>query len=298
MREIDQGLAAELSGGETTLCRCWRIRRADGVELGFTDHDRTLGFDGLDFAPETGLTPTDMERSLGLSVDNMEAAGALRSDSLTEADILAGRYDGAEVAQWLVDWRDVSRRLKVFEGRAGEIRRGEAGFEMELVGLSELLNRPLGRVYQRLCDAELGDARCGVDVSGVLAADGTVARAQSTRRLEIAGDAAARPAGFFSLGRIEWSSGANAGRSDAVRAHHGQAGGVMVVELWNAAPEPVQAGDAFVLRAGCDKTAATCRDKFSNLVNFRGFPLMPGEDWLTGYPRRDEVHDGGSLFHD
>ncbi|MGM0583574.1 MAG: DUF2163 domain-containing protein [Pseudomonadota bacterium] len=297
MHEIDESLAAELAGGVTTLCRCWRIRRADGVELGFTDHDREIAFDGLVFEPESGVTRTEMERSLGLAVDNVEAAGALRSDSLTEADILAGRYDCAEISQWLADWREPERRLKVFEGRAGEIRRGELGFEMEVQGLAELLNRPVGRVYRRQCDAELGDARCGVALEGALVRTGEVAEALGARRLLLGGAAGAAEAGFFSLGRLEWTSGENAGASAVVRAHYRQGGaGGMVAELWNAPVATMQAGDAFRVVAGCDKTAETCREKFQNLSNFRGFPLMPGEDWAGAYPRGDEAHDGGSLF--
>ena len=45
----------------------------------------------------------------------------------------------------------------------------------------------------------------------------------------------------------------------------------------------------------CDKRAATCQAKFDNFLNFRGFPHMPGEDWLTAYPRGGQAHDGGSL---
>ena len=70
-----------------------------------------------------------------------------------------------------------------------------------------------------------------------------------------------------------------------------------MIDLWRAAQAPIAAGDAFDIFAGCDKSAATCRAKFSNFDNFRGFPHIPGEDWATVYPNADENHDGGSLFH-
>jgi uncharacterized phage protein (TIGR02218 family) len=56
-------------------------------------------------------------------------------------------------------------------------------------------------------------------------------------------------------------------------------------------------GDAFRIAAGCDKRFSTCREKFANAVNFRGFPHMPGNDFVLRVARQGEPGmDGGSLF--
>lgn len=295
MRALEPEVAELLGQEATTLCRCWVVKRADGGELGFTDHDLPLRFADIDFEPETGFEGTEVETSLGLAVDNQETVGALRSDAIREADIVRGLYDGAEVTRWVVDFTDVERRVKLSVGVVGEIRRGDLAFELEILGRSEVLNRPLGRVFQRSCDAELGDARCGVALEGEFRKSGEVQEVQDARRFAVAGHAADRPAGWFDHGKVEWTSGANDGQVVSVRRYYAQAGR-MVVDLWNTPSAPIQPGDAFRLVAGCDKTASTCRAKFGNFLNFRGFPLMPGEDWSTAYPRADEVHDGGSLF--
>lgn len=73
--------------------------------VGFTDHDEPVSFDGTDFAPETALDASDTSTKLGLSPDAFEAAGALSSVAITEADISAGRYDGVVVEAWDMDWR-------------------------------------------------------------------------------------------------------------------------------------------------------------------------------------------------
>ena len=296
MREFDAEVAELLGRETTTLCRCWKIARADGVEMGFTDHDRALSFGGVSFEPETGFSGTEIETSLGLAVDNAEAMGALRSDAIREEDVALGLYDGAEVTRWVVDFTDVGRRVKLSVGVVGEIRRRDLAFEVEVLGRSEALNRPVGRVYQRSCDATLGDARCGVVLEGAFRKAGTVLGMQDARRFSVEGDVAGSPAGWFDHGTLEWTSGPNAGRVVSVRRFFSQ-GSVVVVDLWNTPAAPIQAGDAFELVAGCDKAASTCREKFANFENFRGFPLMPGEDWSTAYPRADEVHDGGSLFN-
>ena len=51
---------------------------------------------------------------------------------------------------------------------------------------------------------------------------------------------------------------------------------------------PSHLGDTFTVTAGCDKQFATCQAKFANAVNFRGFPHMPGNDFITADrpPRR------------
>jgi uncharacterized phage protein (TIGR02218 family) len=48
---------------------------------------------------------------------------------------------------------------------------------------------------------------------------------------------------------------------------------------------------------GCDKSHETCRARFDNVLNFRGFPHMPGNDFVVRVPQQGEPgHDGGSLF--
>ena len=116
MHVMDPALEAHLAGGITTLCRAWAITRTDGVSYGFTDHDGPLSFDGFTFKAETGLSPLALQQSTGLSVDNSEAIGALSDAALREDDIEAGRFDGAEVQAWLVNWSDVAQRWLQFRG--------------------------------------------------------------------------------------------------------------------------------------------------------------------------------------
>lgn len=293
-REIDAAFAAELASGATHLCRCWRVKRRDGEALGFTDHDRVVRFSGLDFAPETGFAGTELERSLGLGSDNAEAAGLLRSDAIREEDVAAGLYDGAEVTHWLVDWRKPGVRHLVFVGEASEIRRGSLGFEVEITGISGKLDRPVGRGFQRLCDAELGDKRCGVNLAA-FRETGSVVATLDSRRFVASGFALPSGGGHYAMGRLTWTSGPNSGRREAVRSVV-IAGGALTVDLWRAPAQPASAGDDFEISAGCDKRFATCREKFKNAANFQGFPFLPGEDWAASYPAEGEQHDGGSLF--
>ena len=158
-------LDLHLQTGATTVARAWSITRRDGLQLGFTDHDLPLAFDGLSFLPETGMTARALTQSSGLAVDNSEALGVLSDARISEADINAGLYDGAEVTTWLVNWQDVAARKILFKGHLDEIRRSGIGSEAELRGLTEALNQPQGRVFQSQCAAVLGHAACGVDLT-------------------------------------------------------------------------------------------------------------------------------------
>ena len=117
MRAIDEGLAAHIAGGVTTLARCWRIVRGDGTVLGFTDHDRALSFDGTDYEPATGLDAGEDVSATGFAVGGQEVSGALSSDRLDAGDLAAGLYDNAEVRDYLVNWTSLAERHPI--GRLG-----------------------------------------------------------------------------------------------------------------------------------------------------------------------------------
>ena len=101
-------------------------------------------------------------------------------------------------------------------------------------------------------------------------------------------------AGWFERGRLAWTAGANAGRAMEVRAHR-VSGAEATIELWQPMHFAVGASDTFTVTAGCDKLFATCKAKFDNTVNFRGFPHMPGNDFALSYARAGDVNDGGPV---
>jgi uncharacterized phage protein (TIGR02218 family) len=284
MKTLSPEFASHLASGATTLCWCWRIVRRDGVVMGFTDHDKALTFDATSYEAASGFAASDIKDSLGLSVDNLEVTGALSSAALSDADLAAGRYDDARIEIYRVNWSDPSQRVLMRSGSIGEVRRSGAGFTAELRGLAHYLQQPKGRLLQLTCDADLGDARCKVDVSSTaFRSTGTILAAASARRFTVSGlDAFAN--GFFSRGLMSFTSGASAGLKIEVKSHVRLAS-LSTIELWTEAEGPPAAGDEFAITAGCDKRIETCKARFSNAVNFRGFPSMPGNQFLTQVER-------------
>ena len=287
-------LQAHLETCATTVCRAWAVTRSDGVVLGFTDHDGPLSFEGITFSASSGMTARALEQTTGLAVDNSEAVGILSDPAIRETDIKAGRFDGAAVRAWSVNWANVEERRLIFRGSLGEIERQGQAFRAELRGLAEALNQAGGRVYQRSCGAVLGDAACGVDVTDpsywleaeVLSIErGTLLRLASQ---------SGHVDGWFLRGPVEVLTGAGAGDRGLIK-RDAQVAEVRTVEVWDVLSAGLAPGDRVRLVAGCDKRGETCRIKFSNYNNFQGFPDIPGEDWLVSYPTRNGTNSGGSL---
>jgi uncharacterized phage protein (TIGR02218 family) len=286
-------LIAHLKTGATTTCRAWAVTRRDGLVYGFTDHDRDLSFDGISFKANSGLTAGALQQTTGLAVDNTEVIGSLRDDAISETDLLSGRFDGADVVTWLVNWRNTDQRSIRFRGRFGEIRLSGGSFRVELRGLTDQLNQARGRVYQAACPAVLGDQECQVDLSLPSLSVETV-----IKRIGRSGEyfLPSQP-GFddrwFDFGRVRIQTGAAEGMIAVVR-RDAEKDGFRRIELMADFDLLPEVGDAILLYAGCDKQANTCRVKFNNFMNFRGFPHVPSSDWMASYPVSTQVNDGSS----
>lgn len=287
-------LDAHLKTGVTSVARCWRVTRRDGPHYGFTDHDQPLLFDGTEFKAESGLTAYALSQTTGLSVDNSEAMGALSDVAVTEQDIIAGRYDGAVVEGWLVNWQDPQDRVLQFRGTLGEFERQGGAFKVELRGLAEAMNRQQGRIYQSPCPAVLGDTSCGVDLSATgYRVERTVEIVTDNRVLEFEGFNSYEPR-WFEKGRFTVLSGAASGLIGVIKNDRYN-DNVRSVELWEQLRLPIAPGDMIRLEAGCDRRLQTCKLKFNNIHNYQGFPDVPGDDWMVSYPARSPLKDGGSL---
>ena len=294
MKTLSSELQAHLDSGTTTLAWCWRIARTDGVVLGFTDHDQPLDFAGVTYEPESGFAASEIRSGTELAVDAQEAEGVLSSDTITETDILDGRWDNAAVEVWRVNWADASQRVLMRRGAIGQIRRGRLAFVAEVRSLAHVLGQSVGRTFQHACDAALGDARCGVDLKDpAYKGTGSVIARTGDRSFAASG-LASFDTGWFALGRLSWTSGANAGRTAEVASHE-VTDGIAVLTLLEAPVRAIAEADAFVVVAGCAQRLETSRDRFANVLHFRGFPHIPGQDTVIRYPNRGDANAGEVL---
>lgn len=262
----------------TTLAILWRIARADGVTLGFTTHDAPLSVGGLTYDSAPGMVPSAISTGDGLEVDTMEVAGPLSAAAITAADLGAGRYDGARVHVAMVDWR-VSHGpvLPLARGTLGEVSQNASGsggsFTAELRGPTAAFDTSVIEVCSPECRAELGDARCRVDLAALTVA--ALATEVEPGRVAIAAGDLTRFAG----GRLRVLAGPNGGLDRRIVDV-----ALGTLDLDEPLPFALAPGTRVELREGCDKRFATCAGRFANALNFRGEPHVPGGDLLTRFP--------------
>ncbi len=290
MRAIPAGLAGHLQDDATTTCHCWRVTRRDGTVLGFTDHDHDLAFAGTTFLAASGFSGSEIEAEAGLAASVDEVAGGFSSEAISEEELAGGRYDGARVDRFLVNWENPQEHVLLDVREVGEVTRAGDAFRAELRSMAHRLAQPQGRVYNRRCDAEFGDGRCRVDLAAWSGA-GSIIAVHEPGRVTVSG-LASFAGGFFRLGVMTLADG----RRLDVERHEAKGDGTADLTLWLPPEEPPEAGQAFSITAGCDKSFTTCRGRFGNQLNFRGFPHVPGADFAYSYAAGEGQHDGGALF--
>jgi uncharacterized phage protein (TIGR02218 family) len=287
MRQLPSGLAVKLASGVTTLARAWRFTRSDGLVLGITDHDRDLWVDGTKCVASSGLLGQATETDLTLAPGRTSLSGALDVAAITQDDLKLGRWDHAKVEAFLVDWQDDFPPFALWTGTISAVQWRGSGFEIDISGPEAELAREIGRMFQRTCDADLGDIRCGVDMTNPARSATTPLLEMTSDRLLIVTPQATLAMAALKGGKVMFTSGACAGwwtNVADVRSTGGQMGTQWLVHLASPVPIVPQAGDQVRLDLGCDKLFSTCKSRFDNALNFRGCPTMPGNDSVFAGP--------------
>ncbi len=271
MRSISDELRSHIGEEVTTLATCWKLTRRDALVMGFTDCDKDLMLDEVDYIAATGFTPTAVQNSAALNVDNLDVEGLLDAGSITEEDLLAGLYDYAEIDVFMVNYTDLSQgTLHLKTGWLGEVTLHNGQFVAEVRGLTQPLSQRIGALYAPACRAQLGDARCMVAIEAYQYAGSVTA---AIDRSSLMDGACEQESGYFSYGRMRFTSGANDGLAMEIKEY---TNGQFILTL--PMPYTIELGDQFIAEAGCDKTIKTCAERFDNALNFRGEPHVPGLD--------------------
>lgn len=291
MRTLSSALTETLSQPATTVCQAWVIRRKDGVVIGLTEHDRALTIASVICTPMDGADATATEARLGLNSETANLTGFLSSDVITDADIAAGRYGDAEVEQYIVDWKSPSSASLLRRYRMGEVRREDDVYVAEVRGTAGLADRPDGRVYARSCAAAFCDRNCGLDRATYSEAI-TITAYQSSTRLRLSA-VPTRDLSDYIHGTLECVIDGETQRL-VVSAIVQPVAGEYELTLVDPCPGISVPMTASLLQ-GCDKAFSTCRDRFANSVNFRGFPHMPGNYQALNYIDEETVFDGGPI---
>jgi len=271
MKTISSALQAHIAGDVTTIATCWKLTLTDSTVLGFTDHDQNIVYSGVTYLAATGFSPTAIASNSDLSVDNLDVEGIIDSIVIKEDDILSGRYDYAEMEVFIVNYADLTMGdMQLKRGFLGEVSFNKNQFTAEVRALQQRLSNIMGALYSGACRAQLGDANCTINMTP-FTKTGTVTAV--TNNSVFSDSSRTEASGYFSGGVITFTSGLNNGRNMDVMSFTGTQ-----ITLALPAYYQVQVGDNYTMQAGCDKTFTTCCTRFSNSLNFRGEPFIPGTD--------------------
>lgn len=286
-------LKAELAANLSTIATCWRILRTDSQEFFFTDHDIDLVVDGDIYEAASGMLPTGLSQNRGLAVDNMEVVAFLESDKIDEAEINARLFDYATVDIFLVNHADLTQgKLYLAQDwQLGAVEIRDNAVQVEIRSKAGLLAQNITAIYSPDCRADLGDSQCGIDLADSAQTYwGTGAVTSMTDNQTFIDSSRSEATDVFRYGKITWSTpgsadtylGNNAGLEMEIKSFNPA---TKEFVLFEAMPYEISVDDEYTVTYGCDKSKATCRDRFDNVVNFRGEPFIPGFDKMMDYRR-------------
>ena len=278
MKTIPAAIQTELDSGTPKLATLWRLTRRDGQVFRFTDHDADIVQGEYTFQAAVSYNRSATADGSGFAPANMEIESVLDDSVITDDDIIAGLWDYALVEIWGTTWdAPANGQYNYRKGRIGQVETQDNRFRSEFLGLTKQLEKTVVRPYLPGCAAALGDTECGVSL-GAHTVTGTVSVIDTTG-LQITDAARTEADNTFAYGVLTMTSGASNGYSMDAKSSDN----VGTVTLQQPMPFGIVAGDTYSLVKGCDKTFATCKNTFNNVVNFRGYPHLPGMDKVIQY---------------
>ena len=265
-----------LDTGCSTLAYCWLITTEDGEQLGFTDSDADLQISNITYKAVQGYSGVALQSTASSSIDNTSVSFLLNFEGTEEDKLLSGAYDFADIEIFLVNYLSVaSGIIRLKKGFIGEIKIDDVKATANIIGLTQKLEVPALEYYSNNCRATLGDSKCKfVFAASPFITTGNITNVFNNRAFntDITGSAVND---FYKYGIIEWTSGLNIGRKAEVKTYLQTNS---YIELFDEMFSNLAFNDSFILKAGCDKKLQTCKNKFNNIVNFRGEPFIPGRD--------------------
>ncbi len=178
---LPANMQAQAATGSTTWARCVRIVTRDGLTIALTEHDRSLSVDlgdgkgTITYSPSDGVSLSAGRVGGDLAVDNIEIIGAVDDARIVPEDAHGGRFDGASVVLFELDWENPSGGQNIyFAGTVGEVRSSGDEFVFELRSIAALMQRPIAQTIGAMCRKSFGstaasertpNTACGVDLA-------------------------------------------------------------------------------------------------------------------------------------
>lgn len=290
---IPLSLESVLKSGDIRLCRLWRMQRPDATVIRITDWDVPVTYAGEEYTPAGGIEASAKDMEPGVQSTDQQAIGYLTDERFTEQDLRAGLYDGAVINEYVISaahpWAGslIHHRSEILN-----TENDGTSFRLNLVNMGHKIRQPVGRTYTKECSHQLGDAfgdddkpgckqnTSNMEVSGTVVSvtDATLSfTSDITDVNDKDGGVIGGTDGWFAFGEITFDTGNNAGLVADVEDYETTGGRFF---LLSPTSFEIEVGDTFTAIAGCPKVFGVCKTKFGQILNYGGFPTLPGTDRL------------------
>ena len=163
MKTVTPTFDGYLADSSATLNACLKITAKDGTIRGFTNYTRPIDFEGVKYSAVDGQTPTAIQNTASLSVDNLDVQTYRSLTGISGPDLLRGKWDFADVRLFMVNPNDTAAgNLKIRRGRVGKVSLGRQKLTTEIRGLMEAFTKQTLDISQPACRVDVGDSVCGV----------------------------------------------------------------------------------------------------------------------------------------
>lgn len=280
MKSATGGLATFLLTAKSMVyADLYTITLNGGTIIRWTTHDFAVAYSGNTFQRGPAIMDNGVKSKRGVQVDTLDVT--VYADAATQVSgtpfltfVRRGGLDGATIKVERAMGSDFASGIGGgyirFAGRISEIKSlSKTEVTLGCSSWLELLNVDMPtNIISAGCINTLYGAACGLN-KATFAATGTASAGGTASTF--GSSLTAQATGYFDLGYVLFTSGANAGLQRTVKTHV-TGGSFTLTTALVAAPA---AGDAFTAYPGCTHTQAICLSKFSNLANFRGMPFVP-----------------------
>ncbi len=288
MKSYSTTFRATLNAATNTLATCWKITLPDDTAIAFTDFDRPLAIDGVTYQPEGGFQPSDIDRDLDFS-PNQISVKSYFSQQLPVELFTSGQLRDASVFVFRVDPYNLPATLSddpltfdpLIRGAIGKITLTDQGYTAEVIGLQNRLATKQGWVTSSTCRNRFCDDLCGLDIANFT---DTIAVASVSNQAAIAVTSSFAD-NFYTGGTLIWQTGGNIGIQNICTYSNGS-----TIRLLDPAPNPIQSGDTATITRACGKSIADCW-RYGNGLRFNAEPGLPGADTIsTSYNSDDKTN--------
>ena len=284
-----------MAGQELTLALFLKITPAtdfaDTTELGFTslDYPVTLDAHALQFIPTAGLMPSTIETESGKPA-NFELSGVFEETGITESGLLAGKWNGAIIELWRMNFADLTMGEEVlFSGLISHFTDMQDSFRAELVGRTNRMDTNFGEMTSRICRRVKTftnfPGECGYNAAESGGFDNqrtvTVDTVLSRLAIDFTGHESV-PSDFYTNGKAECLTGDNEGLAREIQSGS-VSGGLLHIILKRAFPLAVAEDDTFELTVGCTGTLERCM-YFENILERHAEDYIPSLEKAAKVP--------------